>query len=87
VGLARGRVFVLSRDIRGVAVHIDQRVQAKAQPDEVLVSRTVADLVGGSGIAFADRGNSCAQGRPQPWQLFAVEDPQLGSDPAAELAG
>jgi hypothetical protein len=38
--------------------------KALAQPDEVLVSRTVADLVGGSGIAFADRGTHALKGVP-----------------------
>jgi hypothetical protein len=56
-----------------------------AQPDEVLVSRTVADLVGGSGIAFADRGTHALKGVSNRWQLFAVEDPQLGSGAAGEL--
>jgi pimeloyl-ACP methyl ester carboxylesterase len=53
--------------------------KALAQPDEVLVSRTVADLVGGSGIPFADRGTHALKGVPNQWQLFAVQDP-LGAD-------
>jgi hypothetical protein len=42
-------------------------------------SRAVADLVGSSGIAFADRGTHTLKGIPNPRQLLAVEDPRLGS--------
>jgi class 3 adenylate cyclase len=88
VGLHTGEIDLRGDDIGGIAVHIAQRVQALAQPNEVLVSRTVADLVGGSGIPFADRGTHSLKGVPNQWQLFAVEDsPLLGSDAAGELAG
>jgi class 3 adenylate cyclase len=83
-GLHTGEIELRGDDIGGIAVHIAQRVQALAQPDEVLVSRTVADLVGGSGIPFADRGTHALKGVPNPWQLFAVQDP-LGSDPTGDL--
>jgi class 3 adenylate cyclase/pimeloyl-ACP methyl ester carboxylesterase len=79
VGLHTGEIVLRGDDIRGIAVHIAQRVQAHAQPNEVLVSRTVADLVGGSRMRFADRGTHALKGVPDPWQLFAVEDPGLGS--------
>jgi class 3 adenylate cyclase len=85
VGLHTGEIELHGDEIGGIAVHIAQRVQALAQPDEVLVSRTVADLVGGSGISFADRGTRTLKGVPDQWQLFAVEDPLQGSDPAAGL--
>jgi class 3 adenylate cyclase len=78
VGLHTGEIELRGDDIGGIAVHIAQRVQALAQPDEVLVSRTVADLVGGSGMRFADRGTRALKGVPNRWRLFAVEDPQLG---------
>ncbi len=84
-GLHTGEIELHGDDIGGIAVHIAQRVQAHAQPDEVLVSRTVADLVGGSGIAFADRGTHALKGVPDQWHLFAVEDPRLGSDTAGDL--
>jgi class 3 adenylate cyclase len=87
VGLHTGEIELHADDIGGIAVHIAQRVQAHAQPDEVLVSRTVVDLVGGSGIAFADRGTHALKGVPDQWQLFAVDDYPLGSDPAGELVG
>jgi class 3 adenylate cyclase len=87
VGLHTGEIELRGDDIGGIAVHIAQRVQALAQPDEVLVSRTVADLVGGSGIAFADRGTHALKGVPDQWQLFAVEDPRLRAGAEGELVG
>jgi class 3 adenylate cyclase/pimeloyl-ACP methyl ester carboxylesterase len=78
VGLHTGEIELHGDDISGFAVHIAQRVQGLAQPDEVLVSRTVTDLVGGSGMRFADRGTHVLKGVPDPWQLFAIEDPTLG---------
>jgi len=48
-------------------------VSATAGPGEVLVSSTVKDLVAGSGIEFADRGQHELKGVPGEWRLFAVE--------------
>ena len=59
-------------DLTGIAVHIGARVAAIAGPGEVLASRTVRDLVAGSGIAFADRGDHHLKGVPDTWRLFAV---------------
>ena len=57
----------------GIAVHIGARVAASAQPGEILVSRTVKDLVAGSGIEFDDRGEHELKGIPGAWDLFAVK--------------
>jgi class 3 adenylate cyclase len=73
VGLHTGEVERRGDDIAGIAVHIAARIQARAQPGEVWVSRTVADLVTGSGIAFGDRGEHELKGVPGVWQLFVVE--------------
>jgi class 3 adenylate cyclase len=43
-----------------------------ARPGEVLVSRTVKDLVAGSGIELEDRGEHELKGIPGDWQLFSV---------------
>ena len=72
-GLHTGEVEMRGDDVSGVAVHIAQRVSAVAGPSEVLVSRTVVDLVAGSGIRFDDRGEHHLKGLDGPWQLFAVE--------------
>jgi class 3 adenylate cyclase len=59
-------------DIGGIAVHIAARVSALADAGEVLVSRTVKDLVAGSGIQFSDRGTHTLKGVPDTWRLHAV---------------
>jgi class 3 adenylate cyclase len=46
---------------------------SSADPGEVWVSRTVADLVTGSGISFDDRGEQELKGIPGTWRLFAVK--------------
>jgi class 3 adenylate cyclase len=72
VGLHTGEVELGRDDIGGVAVHIAARVVALAGPGEVLVSRTVTDLVAGSGIEFQDRGEHELKGVPGMWRLYAV---------------
>lgn len=71
-GLHTGEVEVMGDDVGGIAVSIGARVGAAAGPGEVLVSRTVTDLVAGSGIEFADRGAHALKGVPGEWQLYAV---------------
>jgi class 3 adenylate cyclase len=72
VGLHTGEIELRGDDIGGLAVHIGQRVQAAAQPAEIVVSSTVKDLVAGSGIEFEDRGERELKGVPGSWRLFAV---------------
>ncbi len=71
VGLHTGEVEVRGEDFGGIAVHIGARVAAAAGPGEILVSRTVTDLVAGSGLDFEDRGDHELKGVPNPWRLFA----------------
>jgi class 3 adenylate cyclase len=71
-GLHTGEIELHGDDIGGIAVHIAQRVSCLAGSGEVLVSRTVTDLVAGSGIEFADRGEHELKGVPGMWRLFAV---------------
>jgi class 3 adenylate cyclase len=59
--------------IGGIAVHTGARVAAAAEPGEVLVSSTVKDLVAGSGIVFADRGERDLKGVGS-WRLYSVLD-------------
>ena len=51
---------------------IVRRVTSHAQPAEILVSRTVKDLVVGSGVSFADRGSHELTGTADRWTVFAV---------------
>lgn len=71
-GLHTGEVESMGERIGGVAVHIGARVAAQAEPGQVLVSRTVVDLVAGSGVRFADQGEHELKGIPGSWRLFAV---------------
>jgi class 3 adenylate cyclase len=72
-GLHTGELEQMNGDVGGIAVHIGARVAAASDPGEVLVSRTVTDLVAGSGLAFADRGDHELKGVPGSWRLYAVE--------------
>jgi class 3 adenylate cyclase len=73
-GLHTGECEQLDGKIGGIAVHIGARVAANAGPGEVVVSRTVRDLVAGSGIDFEERGSTELKGLPGTWELFAVAD-------------
>jgi class 3 adenylate cyclase len=74
-GLHSGEIELLRHgDIGGLAVHIAARVMAAAGDGEIWCSRTVKDLVVGSGIGFTDRGVRALKGVPEEWQLFAVID-------------
>ncbi len=72
-GVHTGEVERRGDDIAGIGVHITARVAAAAAAGEVLASRTVKDLVAGSGIVFSDRGDHQLKGVPGSWTLFAVE--------------
>jgi class 3 adenylate cyclase len=71
-GLHSGEIELRGGDVAGIAVHIGARVSALAGAGEVLVSRTVTDLVAGSGMEFEDRGEHELKGVPGTWQLFSV---------------
>ena len=71
-GIHTGEVDLVGEDIAGTSVQITDRVAALARPAEILVSRTVKDLVTGSGITFAERGSHALNGPSDEWPLFAV---------------
>jgi pimeloyl-ACP methyl ester carboxylesterase len=73
-GLHTGECELMDNKVGGVAVHLGARVASQAQPEEVLVSSTVKDLVAGSGIAFEDRGVVTLKGVPDQWRLYAVKE-------------
>jgi class 3 adenylate cyclase/pimeloyl-ACP methyl ester carboxylesterase len=80
-GLHTGECEVMGDDVGGMAVHIGSRVSSQAGPGEVLVSGTVKDLVVGSGIEFADRGEHELKGVPGAWRLYEVAGAALGAAP------
>ena len=73
-GVHTGEVEVAGEKVRGLAVHIGARVAGLADAGEVLVSSTVKDLVAGSGIEFAERGQHELKGVPGEWRLYAVAE-------------
>jgi len=77
-GVHTGEVESVGEGIAGLTVHIGSRVAALARPGEVLASRTVVDLVVGSGLQFDDQGEHELKGVPGTWRLHALRRP----DPA-----
>jgi class 3 adenylate cyclase/pimeloyl-ACP methyl ester carboxylesterase len=71
-GLHTGEIEIAGNDVQGIAVHIASRVSALAGPGEVLVSRTVKDLVAGSGLRFNERGRHSLKGLQEPMELYAA---------------
>jgi class 3 adenylate cyclase len=70
-GLHAGECELIDGKASGIAVHLGARVASVALPGEVLVSRTVRDLVAGSGINFHSRGTHELKGLGE-WPLYAV---------------
>jgi class 3 adenylate cyclase len=71
-GLHTGECEVSDGKIVGIAVSIGARISALAGAGEVLVSRTVKDLVAGSGLTFEDRGEHQLKGIPDAWHVFVL---------------
>lgn len=72
-GIHTGECELMGNDVGGIAVHIAARILGQAGAGETLVSRTVGDLVVGSGTSFEDRGDVELRGVPGSWQLLAVD--------------
>jgi pimeloyl-ACP methyl ester carboxylesterase len=71
-GLHTGEVERTESDVLGIAVHLAARIMDTAGASEVVISRTVKDLVAGSGIAFDEAGEHSLKGIEEKWQLFKV---------------
>jgi class 3 adenylate cyclase len=71
-GIHTGEIELRGEDVSGIGVHIAARVAALADAGELLVSRTVKDLVAGSEYAFATRGTHRLRGIPERWELLSV---------------
>lgn len=71
-GLHTGEIEISGKDIGGISVHAAARVMAQADPNEVLVSRVVTDLVAGAGLKFSERGSYELKGLSGRWDLFAA---------------
>jgi class 3 adenylate cyclase len=71
-GLHIGEVELRGDDVGGIAVHLAARIMATAGAGEIVVSRTVRDLVAGSDVVLQDRGSQRLRGVEGDWQLFGV---------------
>jgi class 3 adenylate cyclase len=71
-GVHTGEVERSADDVAGIAVHLAARIMGVAEAGEVLVSRTVRDLVIGSGLSFAERGEHVFKGIPDRWPVLAL---------------
>ncbi len=71
-GVHTGEVEIRHNEIAGLTVHIGARVADTAAADEVIVSRTVRDLLLGSRFEFEGRGSQILKGVPGEWELFEV---------------
>jgi pimeloyl-ACP methyl ester carboxylesterase len=77
-GVHTGEIEREDADVHGIAVHAAARIMGHAGPGEVLVSTTTKDLVAGSGLSFADRGERELKGIG-PRRLFAASAPAARS--------
>jgi len=73
IGVHVGEVEVSQDDLSGIAVHIAERVMTLGGAGDVMVSRTVVDLVSGSELRFVDRGAHELKGVPGTWGVFALQ--------------
>jgi class 3 adenylate cyclase len=73
-GIHTGECVIEGNDVAGIAVHIGARVEARANPGEILISSTVKDLIAGSGVECSDRGSHVLKGVAGRWRLFAVKE-------------
>ena len=71
-GVHTGECELIDGKAGGINVIIGARVASFADASEVLVTRTVKDLVAGSGIIFEDRGEHTLRGVPDRAQLYAA---------------
>jgi class 3 adenylate cyclase len=72
-GVHTGELELTHGDVSGLAVHLAARIMGLAAGGEVLVSRTVRDLVIGSELRFSERGDHELKGIPDRWQLYALD--------------
>jgi class 3 adenylate cyclase len=85
VGLHTGECDLAEGPAAGLVAGISARVAALGGAGEVLVSRTLVDLVAGSGLEFEDRGSHPLTNGSHHWRVFAAQqDAGLASYAAAD---
>ena len=72
IGMHTGELEFKMKKPQGIALHLASRIMSLTGSDEICVSRTVKDLVTGSGLEFSDYGQHTLKGVPDTWQLYKV---------------
>jgi class 3 adenylate cyclase len=72
IGIHTGECERMADKVGGLGVVIGARIGSLAGPGEILVSRTVQDLVVGSDLRFRQRGQHELKGVPGKWELYAL---------------
>ena len=67
-----GECEARGEDFSGIAIEVTARLLDHAQPGQIIASRTMRDLVVGSGLIFEEQGEMKASGLPGALQYFAV---------------
>ncbi|WP_170766547.1 adenylate/guanylate cyclase domain-containing protein [Ruegeria lacuscaerulensis] len=70
IGVHTGEVEVSSDDVRGISVNIAARIAELGGGGDIVVSRTVKDLVAGSGLDFESLGRRKLKGLPEAWHVY-----------------
>lgn len=84
-----GEVERIGPKVGGVAVHLAARVLSAADPDEILVTSTVRDLVSGSDLVLEDAGTRTFKGFSEPWHVYRATGPEVAAaaEPVPDDAG
>jgi DNA-binding winged helix-turn-helix (wHTH) protein len=87
IGIHAGEIDIEDEIPHGTAMEIAADVAGHAGNNEIFISRTVNDLVAGSGIALCDRGEFLLQALGQEWRLFQAERPSARHNQRAGGSG
>jgi class 3 adenylate cyclase len=71
-GVHTAEIELRGTDVAGIGVHTSARISELADPGEICVSRTVKDLVAGSGLRLEERGAHRLKGIDEDWALYAA---------------
>jgi class 3 adenylate cyclase len=85
-GVHIGECEVIGDKVGGIAVHTAARIMARSKPGGVLVSRTVKDLVAGSGLVFKEAGRHALRGVAEEWDLYFAQSRPLPQQAPADSA-
>lgn len=72
IGLAAGEPVERHNDLFGSTVQLAARLCAQAEPEQILVSNTVAELCIGKGLSFRDLGTVSLKGFEQPVHVQTI---------------